>query len=458
MSILSLQYLLFAGQAGIFTWLFPNKTRKYTVFIINLFFLYLIRANLRDVIYVVVLTLWVFAAGWVLKRAEYDRKILMVAVILPVLELCLFKYAGNFGAENILLPLGISFYTFKGLSYLFDICRKKTEPRDIITVFDYMVFFPFFMAGPINRAEPFFEQLEKPWVFEYRDQKNGFVQAMLGVFEKLVIADQLSAMVKVFLNPELSGWYTVFGVILYTFQIYVDFDAYSNVAIGIARLMGFHIDRNFHSPYLSSSVSEFWRRWHISLSSWLKDYVYIPLGGSRKGEVRTMINILIVFLISGMWHGSTSLFLVWGLGHAVFNILENQIVKVFREKPWVKYLKPLLIVINFMIVGFLWIFFRSETMAEAMDIIHRMGMIKGLPSISCEIAGITMNELTWSFVLILMIIITDVLRYFKDMIQFLSERFIVTRWVFYTILIIIAIIFGVYGPGYHPEDFIYVTF
>lgn len=410
-----------------------------------------------DVIYVVCLTLWVYAFGWGMEHKMKSPAILTLAVLVPVIGLAVCKYAGYFGMR-IIMPLGISFYTFKGLSYLFDVYRKKVKSRDIIAVFDYMVFFPVFMAGPINRAFAFFEELEKLWVFEYKDQKNGFVQACLGVVEKMVIADQLSAMVKAFLNPELTGWYTVFGVILYAFQLYVDFDAYSNVAIGIARMMGFHLDRNFHSPYLSASIGEFWRRWHISLSSWLRDYVYIPLGGSHKGTARKIINILVVFLISGLWHGSTMMFLIWGFGHALLHILEGFLRPLFKGQKWVKYLKPVWIVINFAFVAVLWVFFRSESMAEAMGILSRMTMVHGLPSISYETAGVTQNELIWTYVLIGILFVIDFLRYHRDMIEFLSNRFIITRWVFYFAVIVISIIFGVYGPGYHPEDFIYVTF
>ncbi len=457
MSILSLSYLLFSAEAAVLTWLFPNKTRRNTVFLINCFFLFLIRANLRDVIYVVCLTVWVYLFGRILDEKKNTNEMLAIAVLVPVIGLAICKYAGYFGSK-IVMPLGISFYTFKGLSYLFDVSKKKIPSRDFIAVFDYMIFFPVFMAGPINRAGAFFEELEKPWVFDYKDQKNGFIQAMLGVVEKMVIADQLSAMVKVFLNPELTGWYTLFGVILYAFHLYADFDAYSNVALGVARMMGFHLNRNFHSPYLSASIAEFWRRWHISLSSWLKDYVYIPLGGNRKGTIRKILNILIVFLVSGFWHGSTMMFLVWGLGHAILHIVEGCLSPLFKEQKWMVWLKPVWILINFAFVAVLWVFFRSSSMAEAMGILHRMTMISSAPALSYETAGITMNELAWTYILILLIIITDLLRYHWDMIEFLSRRFIVTRWVFYAAVIVLTIIFGVYGPGYHPEDFIYVTF
>ena len=456
MSILSLPFLLLSAGAGVLTWVVPGKARKYAVLIANLVFLALLAARILDVIYVLVLCAWTYGAG-VLLGKQKNRAILALSIAVPVLGLCVFKYAGFFAGVSWVMPLGISFYTFKAISYLADVYTEKTSAQDPITMFDYLIFFPVFMAGPINRAEPFVQELNKSWTFDYADQKKGFVQAMLGCFEKLVIADQLAAGVTKFLSPELSGWYTVFGVILYAFQIYTDFDAYSNVAIGVSRLLGFHLERNFHTPYLSASIPEFWRRWHMSLSSWLRDYIYIPLGGSRKGKVRRILNVLITFLVSGLWHGSTLLFVVWGLGHGILNVLETPLQKLLK-KGSLKFVKPLFIIVNFILVALLWIFFRSASMDEALGIFARMGQISGLPAISYETAGITLNELNWFWILIVMVIITDLLRYFFDMNELLAKQFIVVRWLVYAALILIAIIFGVYGPGFHPEDFIYVTF
>ena len=457
MSILSLPFLLLAAGAGFVSWLTPGKARKYAVLAANIIFLALLASRILDVIYVLVLCAWTWFFGSLLGKQK-NKGILALSIAVPVLGLIICKYAGFFAGAGWVMPLGISFYTFKAISYLADVSADKVSAKDPLSVFDYLIFFPVFMAGPINRAKPFFDELEGPWRFEYADQKKGFVQAMLGCFEKLVIADQLAAGVSIYLNPELSGWYTVFGVILYAFQIYTDFDAYSNVAIGAARLMGFHIERNFHTPYLSASIPEFWRRWHMSLSSWLRDYIYIPLGGSRKGTVRRILNVLITFLVSGLWHGSTVVFGVWGLGHGILNVLETPLQKALKNNNGLRVLKPLFILINFALAAFLWIFFRSADMSEALGIIARMGQASGLPALSFETAGITLNEQTWFFILLAMIVLTDLLRYFFDMNEMLAKQFILVRWLVYAALILIAVIFGVYGPGFHPEDFIYVTF
>ena len=456
MNILSPEYLLFSSVSTFLTWLFRGKTRKYAVLLACLVFLYFLRASLLDVIYVLALFAYVFLAQKIIEKRE-DRMVPLVLMILPVLGLAYFKYAGYLTGRNLLLPLGISFYTFKAVSFLAEVHKKNVSVQDAVSLFDYICFFPVFMAGPIHRPQPFFEELKKPFVFDYRDQKNGFVQTLLGLFEKLVIADFLKSVTASFYSPSLSGVYTVLAVILYAFYIYADFDAYSNVAIGIARMMGFHIERNFHAPYCSASVMEFWRRWHISLSSWLRDYVYIPLGGSRRGVLRKYLNILIVFLASGLWHGNTVMFLVWGLGHGILNILENILSYPLRGKNWVKYLKPLLVLFNFAAVALLWVPFQSASMQEVISVFSRLSLAN-LASFDPSAAGLVMNEWFLVIACLLMLVITDVLRYHRDMLEVLSGQFILLRWVFYALLIAIVIIFGVYGPGYHPEDFIYVTF
>lgn len=454
MSVLSFPYLILSGASSIFLWLFSRKNRKYTTLIVNAVFLYLIARNVLNVLYVLALTIWVYLFGKI-NAAKKNRCLLFLSVLVPVTGLCLFKYNGN-----IAMPLGISFYTFKAISYMADCYKEKCTAQSIVNVFDYICFFPVFMAGPINRPEGFFTELEQPLVFDYKDQKSGCILAGLGLFEKLVIADELNRLVALTLdNAELGGWYTVLGVILYSFQIYTDFDAYSNIAVGTARMMGFHIDRNFHSPYLSSDIKEFWRRWHISLSTWLKDYIYIPLGGNRKGTFRKYLNILIVFLVSGIWHGNTKMFVIWGLGHGILSILESLILKPLNDKSWAKYLKPLGIVINFIFVTLLWIFFRAPSGTQAMQILNNIDLAFQTPfAISREILGITCNEYCWMFILIAIIIVFDLFRYHTDMLEWLGNRNIVIRWAIYWLFMTIAIIFGVYGPGYNPADFIYVTF
>ena len=459
MSILSFEYLCLCALSSILLWCFYGvRFRRYALLMANAAFLYLLKAEITDLGYLAAVFFLTWLGGYVLGKKKNPVTAGMF-IVLPVLGLCYYKYGGYLTGKGLILPLGLSFYTFKAVSYLADVYSGKCAACSPVCVFDYICFFPAFSAGPIHRADAFFKELEAPFVFDYRDQKNGFIQAVLGLFEKLVIADALGAYASLFLSPDLHGWYTLAGVILYAFQIYTDFDAYSNTAIGTARMLGFHLERNFHTPYLSSGMKEFWSRWHISLSTWLRDYIYFPLGGSRKGKVRKYLNIMIVFLVSGMWHGSTVMFVIWGLGHGLLRILDDAVSGILGEKSR-KILKPFGIIITFCLVSFLWIFFRSADMAEATGVISSLKMCMNTPlsSFRFETAGITYNEGLWIIVLLVIVFLSDLASYFTDMVEWLSRRNILVRWLFYAMIMVVAVIFGVYGPGYAPQDFIYVTF
>ena len=454
MSVLSFEYLVMILGSSFLSWFFNKKTRKYFILLANLVFLFLLVQNIVSVLYAIFLALFTWFFGILVYRAK-SKGVLFLSIIVPVLGLVFFKY-GGYLSSSIIAPLGLSFYTFKSISYLVDIYKKNVKAQGLLTVLCYVLFFPCFMAGPIHRSKEFFVELKKTFVFNYKDQKNGFILVALGLFEKLVIGDELyHVMTLLYEDPSLTGIYKIFSLVLYAFYIYVDFDSYSNIAIGASRMLGFHLKRNFHTPYLSVSIQDFWNRWHISLSTWLRDYIYIPLGGNRKGKLRKYLNVLIVFLVSGIWHGSTLMFVLWGVGHGIVNIIEDLIHSL--KLPYIKALSPIRIIINFILVSILWIFFKSTSMSEVSAFINSMFT-------PCTVGStylhevISSNELMWAFILLAIVIVTDICRYYRDMIDFLSNRFILTRWLFYILLIVVAIIFGVYGPGYQAHEFIYITF
>ncbi len=463
MNLLSLPYIGLIFGSSVFSWIFSKRTRPYLIAIANAFFLYLLRAKVQDWAYVVILTDVVYLCSLIAEKAKM-KAFDWAGIVLSVLGLVLYKY--YLPSAGFLMPLGISFYTFKAMSYLADHMKGKAEFHlNPVYLFDYLCFFPVFTAGPIHRAQPFFDSLSQPFAFDYRDTMQGAALAIFGAFEKFVISDTLGQYYVSFLDPSLSGWNTLFGVILYGLYLYTDFDAYSNIAIGAARLLGFKLDANFRAPYLSSSMNEFWRRWHISLGSWLRDYIYIPLGGSKKGFLRKQLNILIVFLVSGIWHGNTWMFVIWGLGCGVICVLDNIIGLIFRSAGKVIRIigKVLGIVINDCLVLALWEFFFSEDLSSALSVFHRIFSVfegSGFSSfsISFEAAGLTAAEGIWCLVLISLIVVTDLLRYFFVM----SEKFmrwnIVLRWLVYAAMIAAAIVFGNYGPGVHASDFVYERF
>ena len=302
----------------------------------------------------------------------------VVNIVLNLLILGVFKYYDFFVTSfadaflggktdglllKVILPVGISFYTFQALSYSIDVYRGKLEPtRDIVQFFAFVSFFPQLVAGPIERATNLLPQFGAARTFKYDEGVDGLRQILWGLFKKMVVADNCAEYVdQVFAGyTHYTGSTLLLAALLFTFQIYCDFSGYSDIAIGTAKLFGIRLMRNFDTPYFSRSVTEFWRRWHISLTTWFRDYVYIPLGGSRTTRAKVVRNILVVFLLSGLWHGANWTFIVWGAYHGLLLCLEKSL-KRKSVSPLTSNLLPL----TFFLVLLGWIVFRSASLADA---------------------------------------------------------------------------------------------
>ena len=306
------------------------------------------------------------------------RVTLLFFVSINVFLLAYFKYTNFFIASvndsglfrmsslnEIVLPIGISFFTFQGMSYLIDIYYKKVSPqKNLVSLALYISMFPQLIAGPIVRYIDISKQIDTIRRFNNQQFQEGIRRFITGLFKKVIIANQMGFVADaVFNNGSESGAISLWtGVICYAFQIYFDFSGYSDMAIGLGKMFGFDFLENFSHPYISKSIQEFWRRWHISLSSWFRDYLYIPLGGNRKGVSRTYVNLIIVFFITGLWHGTSWSFIVWGLFHGFFLILERGwFGKVIKKMPQIFGHIYLIFVV---LVG--WVFFRAETLHDAM--------------------------------------------------------------------------------------------
>ncbi len=288
----------------------------------------------------------------------------------------------NLSLLNVILPVGISFYTFHGLSYVIDIYKGKIKAeKSFIDYAVFVCFFPLLVAGPIERATHLLPQIKKKRVFTYSMAVDGLRQILWGLFKKIVIADQCAIYANMIFNnaAHFSGSTLVVGAIFFAFQIYGDFSGYSDIAIGTAKLLGIELLRNFAFPYFSRDIAEFWRRWHISLSSWFRDYLYIPLGGSKGGMWMKIRNTLIIFLVSGFWHGANWTFIIWGLLNALYimpSIILNthrnnlDIVAKGRIFPTLKELRS--IIITFSLSVFAWIFFRAENLSHALSYISKI--------------------------------------------------------------------------------------
>jgi len=343
-----------------------------------------------------------YSIGLWLKNTEKERwrkTILWISIIVNLGFLGFFKYYNFFldnfitafsffGMEikanslNIILPVGISFYTFQTLSYTIDVYKTKLEPtKDFIAFAAFVSFFPQLVAGPIERATNLLPQFYKKRNFDYSKAVDGMRQILWGLFKKIVIADNCAEYANIIFNnsADYSGSSLLLGAIFFTFQIYGDFSGYSDIAIGTARLFGFNLMRNFAFPYFSRDIAEFWRRWHISLSTWFRDYLYIPLGGSRGGTWMKVRNTFIIFIVSGFWHGANWTFIVWGALNAVYFLpllLTNKNRKNIEIVAKGKYLPTakeiILMLITFSLTVFAWIFFRANNLQHAFQYISQI--------------------------------------------------------------------------------------
>lgn len=401
------------------------------------------------------------------QKFDGNKKKLIVTILIPLLGLIVFKYLTFImslveinNSLKLIAPIGISFFTFKIISYLIDVYKGKIDAvTDFVDYFIYVTFFPQITSGPIERADHFIPQLDHlDRKLSYNELKSGLFQFVLGCFEKVVIADRLGVIVNhVFGNVmNFEGIYLWIALFVYSFQIYCDFDAYSNMAIGLGKMLGFNTNPNFDAPYFATNLSNFWRRWHISLSSWFKDYVYIPLGGNRHNYA---FNIMVISLLSGVWHGASWNYVLWGFGHGVAQVL----AKVFHKEISAKikyhniFTKYLSVGVTFLTVSLLWIFFRVTDINEIIYIFNHL-LVNNIMLFEVASLGISNLEFVVALILIGIVILTDYFRYNGDVIAKFNNLHFLTRWTFYTVLILAFILFAMYGPGYNPTDFIYIQF
>jgi len=370
---------------------------------------------------------------------------------------------------NIILPVGISFYTFQTLSYTIDIYRNKLKPtKNWLAFFSFVAFFPQLVAGPIERASHLLPQFYKTYKFNYNQVKSGLLLVAFGLFKKMIIADRAAILVNQVYNnsTDYNGVETIIATILFAFQIYCDFSGYSDIAIGISRTLGFDLMKNFDSPYFSKSITEFWRRWHISLSTWFRDYVYIPLGGSKKGKNRTYVNLFIVFIVSGLWHGAAITFLIWGVIHGFIIVLEkatkNLRVNIYSKLGLIKNsisYKILFSLITFTIVSFAWIFFRANNFKDAMHIVNGLFENNYIILFTSNLykLGLIRSELIILAISIISLLIFEILNRRNNIQVILNRQPMFFRWITYLLIVFVLIIFGIYGDN-DTSQFIYFQF
>lgn len=399
----SINFAIFLPIVFILYWLLANKNLRYqnTLLLIASYFFYA-SWDWRFLFLLFFSTLLDYSTGLKMSAATNQNKKkfwFWLSVIVNLGFLGVFKYF-NFFAETfaeeiehfglhvnpwtlkVILPVGISFYTFHGLSYVIDIYKDRIKPeKNFIDYSVFVCFFPLLVAGPIERATHLLPQIKEKRYFDYSKAVDGLRQILWGLFKKIVIADQCAQYVNLIFNhpADYSGSTHLLGALFFTFQIYCDFSGYSDIAIGTAKLFGIELLRNFAFPYFSRDIAEFWRRWHISLSTWFRDYLYIPLGGSKGGIGMKVRNTFIIFLVSGFWHGANWTFIVWGFLNAlyimpsiIFNTNRNNLDIVAQGKILPSLKEAASMGITFGLTVFAWIFFRSESLGRAFSYIAKI--------------------------------------------------------------------------------------
>lgn len=414
-----------------------------------------------------------WGSGIIIHKAATQRKAkawMMANVVVNLAILGLFKYYDFFVSEfgqlfgisteslllRIILPVGISFYTFQALSYSIDVYRKKIEPtKDIIAFFAFIAFFPQLVAGPIERATNLLPQFLKNRKFRYEEGADGMRQILWGLFNKIVVADNCATYVdQVWASYDTqTGSTLLLAAILFTFQIYGDFSGYSDIAIGTAKLFGIKLMRNFNNPYFSRDIAEFWRRWHISLTTWFRDYVYIPLGGSRVGKWKIVRNTFVIFLVSGIWHGANWTFLAWGTYHALLFLplillgtnrkYTNQVAEGRLLPSWREALQ-MLVTFGLVVLG--WIIFRAPSIAEAWEYICNI--------CQCNLFSVPLHAgIHALFINLALLIIVEWLQRNKQHSLDITE---LPAYLRYSIYIVMCFI--IFAFGGHTVNFIYFQF
>jgi len=475
----SIQYLIFFPIVVALYFAIPHRYR-WTLLLGASYYFYMAWKP-EYVLLIIVSTLIDYFAGLQMGKTtdkSRRRKLLILSLISNLGLLFSFKYFNFFSdslravlnqfnifyevpAFQVLLPVGISFYTFQTLSYSIDVYRGDKKPERHLGIFAlYVAFFPQLVAGPIERSIRLLPQFYQPHQFNYQRVTNGLKLMLWGYFKKVVIADRLAIYVnQVYNHPaDYQGWPLIIATCFFAFQIYCDFSGYSDIAIGSAQVMGFKLMDNFKQPYFSKSVAEFWRRWHISLSTWFRDYLYIPLGGNRVGKWHWYFNIFIVFLISGLWHGANWTFVVWGGLHGFYVLFALWTLNIRQhigatlnlgKSPGVS--KALQMLVTFNLVTFAWIFFRANSISDAFLIVQNLFNFSTPTQIDLDLGR---EYLIVAVLSIMFLIFVDALQSRIRIRQFISIKPVWVRWAVYYLVIFAILALG----QFEAQDFIYFQF
>ena len=485
MNFNSLSYLVFLAANVVLYYLLPPKWRN-VLLLASSYFFYMCW-NPKYALLMLFSTGVTYACGLLVERAFLGKRRLWLAASLTVnlAILFFFKYfnfvsslvARGFALAgltisapslDVLLPVGISFYTFQALGYTIDVYRGDIPAeRNFVDYALFVSFFPQLVAGPIERSGNILHQLKEVHPFRWENLRDGVLPVLWGLMKKMVLADNLAVLVNtVYASPgDHTGAELALATVAFAFQIYCDFSAYSDIARGSARMLGFELMENFHCPYLATSVKDFWRRWHISLSSWFKDYLYFPLGGSRCSKSRHLLNLLIVFGISGLWHGAALTFVAWGLLNGLYQVVSILLDPLRRKWYGLLHLRQdhflvraVRVVCTFGFTCLAWVLFRADSLQDAGTVFRALLAlpVTGLHGDPGGL-GLSLQALKLMALLCLLLVILDYFIAEKQLAKRIN-RTIVRRYAVYFVLIVLILLFGSYGEGYDPQDFVYFQF
>lgn len=490
----SIDFLIFMPIVVVVYFIIPNKVKHIWLLLASYYFY--MCWNAKYILLILASTIATYASGLLIetiKRADYgeiQKKWVMAgSLVFNLGVLFYFKYVNftlgtlshvlakihielNTPVFDVILPVGISFYIFQALGYTIDVYRDEIcAEKNFFRYALFVSFFPQLVAGPIERSKNLLKQLAVPKKFSFENAREGLLLMLWGYFLKIVLADRIALFVDTVYGDYTTygGVYLIVATIFFAVQIYCDFSGYSTIAMGVAKILGIELMENFDAPYLSTSVADFWRRWHISLTSWFKDYLYIPLGGSRKGKVHKYINKMIVFLISGLWHGASLSFVAWGCLNGVYQVIgemlqpiRDKMVSLLRLNRKSLGHKLISAVGTFVLVDFSWIFFRAKGFLESFKIIKSLIHIWNpwiLFDGSLYDCGLDGKNFRLMLVGILILFCSDLAK--KRGIQI--RKVVISqdywfRWLFISCSIVAILLFGMWGPSFNKANFIYFQF
>ena len=477
----SMAFLIFLPIVFLLYWALPHKYRWILILVASYYFN--MRWHAKYFVLILFTTFASYLAALLIEKTQNkpQQKIILTATLLICFGILFFFKYFNFASNsvtnflnifalelhpitlNLILPVGISFYTFQTLSYVIDVYRGETKAEHHFGIYAaFISFFPQLVAGPIERSSNLLPQIKKEHHFNYDKSVYGMKIMLWGYFKKIVVADLLASYVDAAFGPQKAqtGFMWILAILFFTIQIYCDFSGYSDIAIGTAKLLDIDLMTNFKSPYFSSSIKEFWSRWHISLSTWFRDYVYIPLGGNRCSKTRRSFNLLVTFLVSGLWHGANWTYVIWGAIHGLAQIIENHLHKLGKAFRSTKPGALLATIVVFVFCNISWVFFRAESLTDATFILtHMLTGIRSLRTyIDLGLVHLGLNDPARLCYIGFLIVILGLYDYFnkeKDVIVLISKKHLILQWIFYIGLGLMVLFFAQKGVA---AEFVYFQF